>query len=75
MPSSGWQDIGSAEFTWQQGGYTFQFDQPGDGRTKQVRVLAEVQWREDGAVRTSSTVTQAGAASDVGGSQATCALS
>ena len=38
--------------------------------------MAEVQWREGATVvRSTSVGTQAGAASDVGGSQATCALS
>ena len=76
VPSSPWLEVGSAQFSLQQGGYTFQFDQPADGRTKQLRVLAEVQWREGATVaRSSSAVTQAGVASDVGGSQATCGLS
>jgi hypothetical protein len=76
VPSSPWQEIGSAAISSQQGGYTFQFEQAGDGQAKQVRAVAEVQWR-DGAtvVRSASAVTQAGAASDVGGSQAACTLS
>ena len=45
-PSSPWLEVGSARQTSQQAGYTFQLDQPADGRTKQVRALAEVQWRE-----------------------------
>jgi hypothetical protein len=62
--------------TSQQAGWTFQFEQPVDGRTKQLRAVAEIQWREGAKVaRSSSTVTQAGVQSDVGGSQATCALS
>ncbi|MBN1530325.1 MAG: hypothetical protein JW895_14790 [Thermoleophilaceae bacterium] len=75
-PSSTWLEVGSARQTSQQAGYTFNLDQPADGRTKQIRALAEVQWR-DGAtvVRSTSAVTQAGLPTDVGGSQASCALS
>ncbi len=74
--SSPWLSVGSAALTAQQAGYTFQFDQPADGRPKQVRALAEVQWREGATViRSTSAGTQAGAASDVGGSQASCTLS
>ena len=68
--------VGTAGQTAQQAGYTFQFDQPADGRTKQIRAVADVQWRDgDQVVRSSQAVTQAGMASDVGGSQAACALS
>jgi hypothetical protein len=74
--SSPWVYVGSARFTSQQAGWTFRFEQPADGRTKQLRAVAEVQWRDGTAVaRSSSLVTQAGVPSDVGGSQATCALS
>ena len=75
-PSSPWLEVGSARQTAQQAGYTFKLDQSADGRTKQLRGVAEVQWR-DGAsvVRSSSAVTQAGLATDIGGSQASCALS
>ena len=76
VAGSPWLSVGSAGLTMQQAGYTFQFDQPADGRTKQVRALAEVQWREGATVvRSTSAGTQAGAPSDVGGSQASCALS
>ena len=76
VAGSPWQEVGSARQSAQQTGYTFQLDQPGDGRTKQLRAVAEVQWREGGRVtRSSSIMTQAGTGSDVGGSQATCALS
>jgi hypothetical protein len=75
-PSSPWVYVGSARVTSQQAGWTFQFEQPADGRTKQLRAVAEVQWREGAEVaRSSSMVTQAGVQSDVGGSQTTCALS
>ena len=49
---------------------------PADGRTKQLRAVADVQWRDGGkVVRSSQAVSQAGMASDIGGSQAACALS
>ena len=76
VASSPWIEVGSAKVTTSQAGWTFQFDQPADGGTKQVRGLAEIQWREGGAVvRSASVGTQAGVASDVGGSAAACALS
>ena len=75
-PSSPWLETGSARQTAQQAGYTFKLDQPADGRTKQLRGFAEVQWRDGANVtRSSSAVTQAGLATDIGGSQASCALS
>ncbi|HEU0025075.1 MAG TPA: hypothetical protein VFQ12_10605 [Thermoleophilaceae bacterium] len=74
--SSPWQDVGSAGITSQQAGWTFQLDQPADGRTKQLRAVAQVQWRQGASVvRSSSAVTLAGAPSDVGGSQAVCEMS
>ena len=76
VAGSPWLEVGTASQTSQQGGYTFQLEQPADGRTKQVRAVADVQWRDGGrVVRSSQAVTQAGAASDIGGSQAACALS
>jgi hypothetical protein len=75
-PSSPWLEVGSARQTEQQAGYTFKLDQPADGRTKQIRAVAEVQWREGATVvRSTSAVTQAGLPTDIGGSQASCALS
>jgi hypothetical protein len=76
VSASPWLEVGSARQTAQQGGYTFQLDQPADGRTKQLRAVADVQWRDGGkVVRSSQAVSQAGMASDIGGSQAACALS
>jgi hypothetical protein len=76
VAGSPWLEVGTARQSSQQGGYTFQLEQPADGRTKQLRAVADVQWRDGGqVVRSSQAVTQAGAASDVGGSQAACALS
>ena len=76
VSASPWLEVGSARQTAQQGGYTFQLDQPSDGRTKQLRAVADVQWRDGGTVvRSSQVVSQAGMGSDIGGSQAACALS
>jgi hypothetical protein len=76
VASSPWLEVGSARQSSQQGGYTFQLDQPADGRVKQLRGVAEVQWRDGGrVVRSASVVTQAGLGTDIGGSQATCTLS
>jgi hypothetical protein len=76
VASSPWLEVGTARQSSQQGGYTFQLDQPADGAVKQLRGVAEVQWREgERVVRSASVVTQAGVASDIGGSQATCAFS
>ncbi len=76
VPSSPWLPVGSAALTMQQAGYTFQFEQPADGHPKQIRAHAEVQWRDGASViRSAVAGTQAGVASDVGGSQAACVLS
>ena len=76
VAGSPWLEVGSAGQTAQQAGYTFQIDQPADGRTKQLRAVADVQWRNgDQVARSSQAVTQAGMASDIGGSQAACAIS
>jgi hypothetical protein len=40
--SSPWQDAGSAEFTWQQAGWTFKLNVPADGQAYQLRVVAEM---------------------------------
>jgi hypothetical protein len=73
--ASPWLEVGSSRISSQQAGYTFQLDHPA-GRPVQVRALAEVQWRGGaGVLRSASAVTQAGVASDIGGSQAACTLS
>ncbi len=74
--ASPWMEVGSSQVSSQQAGYTFQFDLPSDGRSKQVRAVTEVQWSIGATmVRSSSAVSQAGLPSDVGGSQATCSIS
>jgi hypothetical protein len=40
--SSPWQDAGSAEFTWQQAGWTFALNVPQDGAAYQLRAVAEM---------------------------------
>jgi hypothetical protein len=40
--SSPWQDAGSAEFTWQQAGWTFSLNVPEDGQPYQLRAVAEM---------------------------------
>jgi hypothetical protein len=76
VPSSPWIDAGSAQYTYQQAGWTFHFNQAAPGSNFRVRALAEMQWLKGGSVvRSTTRVTQAGAAGvDVGGSQASCGL-
>ena len=72
LPTSPWIEAGSAEYSYQQAGWTFQFD---PGSHAQVRGVAEMQWLTGGGtVRSASAVTQGGVGSDVGGSQASCQL-
>ena len=40
--TSPWQDAGSAEFTWQQAGWTFELEVPPGGQTYQLRAIAEM---------------------------------
>jgi hypothetical protein len=40
--SSPWLDAGSAEFTWQQAGWTFALSVPPTGETYQLRAVAEM---------------------------------
>ena len=40
--TSPWQDAGSAEFTWQQAGWTFDLDVPQSGQAYQLRAIAEM---------------------------------
>ena len=40
--TSPWQDAGSAAFTWQQAGWTFELAVPQDGHTYQLRAVAEM---------------------------------
>ncbi len=39
-----WQSAGSATYTWQQVGWTFQLTSPAAGQSYQVRGVAELQW-------------------------------
>ena len=41
--SSPWQDAGSAEFTWQQAGWTFVLNVPQNGQAYELRAVAEMQ--------------------------------
>ena len=40
--TSPWQDAGSAEFTWQQAGWTFELEVPPTGQTYQLRAISEM---------------------------------
>ena len=40
--TSPWQDAGSAEYTWQQAGWTFALNVPANGQTYQMRAIAEM---------------------------------
>ena len=40
--TSPWQDAGSAEFTWQQAGWTFELEVPPNGQSYQLRAVAEM---------------------------------
>jgi hypothetical protein len=40
--TSPWQDAGSAEFTWQQAGWTFSLNVPQSGDSYQLRAVAEM---------------------------------
>jgi hypothetical protein len=41
--TSPWQNAGSAEFTWQQAGWTFSLSVPQNGEAYQLRAMAEMQ--------------------------------
>jgi hypothetical protein len=70
IPTSPWIDAGSADHTYGQAGWTFRFAPGSHGL---VRGVAEMQWLEGGAVvRSRTSVTRGGVASDIGGSQASC---
>lgn len=44
VSSSPWQSAGSAEYTWQQVGYTFNLAPPAAGQSYQLRGIAELKW-------------------------------
>ena len=59
--SSPWLDAGSAEFTWQQAGWTFQLAVPANGQTYQLRAVAEMKLGSGGsATRTTGPCTVGG---------------
>jgi hypothetical protein len=77
---SPWRKAGSAEFTWQELGWTFNFNeiQPGDGF--RMRGLVKFQWRKHGhTVRSAHAYTSAGHPTGVGDpanySASTCFMS
>jgi len=41
--TSPWQNAGSAEFTWQQAGWTFSLNVPQNGQAYELRAVAEMQ--------------------------------
>jgi hypothetical protein len=52
--TSPWQSAGSAAYTWQQVGWTFQLSAPQPGQAYQVRGVAELRW-PDGRTETRVT--------------------
>jgi hypothetical protein len=52
--SSPWLDAGSAEFTWQQAGWTYSLNVPADGRAYQLRAVADMRL---GSGKTASVTT------------------
>ena len=59
--TSPWQDAGSAEFTWQQAGWTFALNVPQNGQAYELRAIAEMQ------LGSGQTVTQTTGSCTVGG--------
>jgi hypothetical protein len=59
--TSPWQDAGSAEFTWQQAGWTFSLSLPEGGQAYQLRAVAEMQ------LGSGQTATQTTGSCTVGG--------
>lgn len=59
--TSPWQDAGSAEFTWQQAGWTFALNVPENGQAYELRAIAEMQ------LGSGQTVTQTTGSCTVGG--------
>jgi hypothetical protein len=73
--SSPWLDAGSAQYVYQQAGWTFFLDPPSPGTHVDVRGVAQMQWLDGGRVaRSATSVTTGGVASDVGASAATCTI-
>jgi hypothetical protein len=59
--TSPWQDAGSAEFTWQQAGWTFALNVPQTGQAYELRAVAEMQ------LGSGQTATQTTGSCTVGG--------
>jgi hypothetical protein len=59
--TSPWLDAGSAEFTWQQAGWTFLLNVPQNGQAYELRAVAEMQ------VGSGHTVTQTTGSCTLGG--------
>jgi hypothetical protein len=58
--TSPWQDAGSAEFTWQQAGWTFELEVPA-GQTYQLRAISEMKLGSgQAATHTTGTCTVGG---------------
>jgi len=59
--TSPWQNAGSAEFTWQQAGWTFSLNVPQNGQAYELRAVAEMQ------LGSGRTATQTTASCTLGG--------
>jgi hypothetical protein len=61
QPTSPWLDAGSAEFTWQQAGWTFALSVPATGEAYQLRAVAEMKLGSgQTAVQTTDSCTVSG---------------
>jgi hypothetical protein len=56
-PTSPWISAGTADLTWQQAGWTFNLDTLQAGQSYDIRVVAELQWRNGGSVARSASYT------------------
>ena len=76
VPSSPWLDAGTAEYLYQQAGWTFSFDRATGGNQYQLRGLAVMEWLKGRrVVRSTTRATRAGAVGVFGGSsRAGCVL-
>jgi hypothetical protein len=60
-PVSKWILVGSGQFRSRQGGYTFAFDAPKDGKTFTLHGIVDFKWtKRDRVVRTAQVTTQGG---------------
>jgi hypothetical protein len=76
VPTSPWLFAGSSKLEAGQVGYTFEFAPPAPGTSVQVRGIANLEWRRNGAVlRREQRITSAASGVDVGsGANAVCVL-